>query len=131
MSAALDARYGRSPARSRRTRALVIAGIAVVAIAAVVWLFAAGPLAQGPAVQTEELGFRDVTDRSLTVVANVSAPVGAAVTCVVEADDATGAIVGWKTVELPASDRPTRQISVTLRTTATPVVGLINHCRLT
>ncbi|MBN9606372.1 MAG: DUF4307 domain-containing protein [Actinomycetales bacterium] len=131
MSASLDVRYGRTPARRRRTRLAVIGGLVLLVVATVVWLVTVGPLAGGPAVQTQDLGFRDVTDRGVTVRASVSAPPGSAMTCVFEADDATGAIVGWKSVELPPSDTVTRTLEVALRTTGTPVVGLINHCRLT
>ena len=77
------------------------------------------------------LGRHDFTPykgrRKVTVVGGGN--VGA--TCALEVENEAHAIVGWKVVEIDASDRFTRSFTDTVRTSQPSVTGLIYRCWLT
>lgn len=127
----LDARYGRTPERRLRGRVVAIAAAALGVALVGAWVAWAGILSPSDKLDWRDLGYEDITDRGLTVGFEVTAPVGAPVSCLVEAQDSTGAINGWKLVELPGSELGVTRYSEALRTTSEPVVGLINRCWLT
>lgn len=123
--AVLDDRYGRrgSP---RRRRAIWIAVIAVAAIVvgAFAWSTIANPANALKAVDT---GYR-IEERSVTLSFTLSAPAGTSVACALEAMDEEYGVVGWKVVELPASDSHVRTFTETVPTVAKAATGLVNAC---
>ncbi len=131
MSTAIDERYGRSPARRRRTRLLAIvagAGVLVVVVAWVVWAGLFGP---GASLGSRDLGYSLLGDDAVDVQYEVTTAAGSSVSCALQALNSTFAIVGWKIIALPPSEQGTRQFSETLRTSEPAVTGLIYRCWLT
>lgn len=127
----IEARYGRTPDRRRRTRLLAVvagAGVLVVVIAWVVWVGLFG--AQG-GLDTRDLGYVLDGPTSVQVRYEVSVDAGRTASCAVEALNSDFGIVGWKVVDLPASDRATREFRDTVTTSELAVTGLIYRCWLT
>lgn len=127
----LDARYGRTPARRTRARlfaAVAAAGVAVVVVAWVMW---AGLLGPSASLEAKDLGFQTLSDTSVEVRWQLTAPADAPVSCAVKAVSEKHAIVGWRVVEVEPSPQLTRNLSATLRTSEPAVGGLIYRCWLT
>lgn len=126
----LDARYGRTPARSRRIRLLAIAaavGVAVVVIAWVMWVGLLGPSAS---LETKDVGYVALSDDSAEVRWQLTAPADTEVSCALKAVSEKHAIVGWRVVEVPASSETTRILRATLRTSEPIVSGSVFRCWL-
>lgn len=127
----LDARYGRSPKAKRNNRVIVVTvAIAFVAVftAWLVW----GGLLEAPAqFEAKDTGFELVNDSTVTVRWQFNVPENTDARCAVQALNSTFAIVGWKVVDVPASDQRNRALSETIRTTEQAVSGLIYRCWLT
>jgi hypothetical protein len=130
-SAQLDARYGRSANRRKRDRILLLAGAAIFAIVLVAWVVWAGLDGSKPLIETEDIGYSVVDDHNVTVTFQVSVPVGTATSCAVEALNESFTVVGWKVIDLPASDQYTRSFTEDLRTSELATTGLIYRCWLT
>lgn len=130
MSTALDDRYGRGPTVRRRRR--LLGGLALVAAlgAAVAWVIWAGPLQPGGSLESRDLGYVILDDESVEVRFEVTTAPGNRVDCAIQALDERFGIVGWRIVELPASDQRTRTFTTTLVTTHEPVTGTIYRCWL-
>jgi len=126
----LDARYGRTPERSRRARLIAIGATVVGVILVGAWAVWAGVFSPGAALEAQTVGSEPLGDDEILVRFQLSATPGATVSCVVEAQSEKHAIVGWKLVELPPSDEYTRFFEERLHTSEPAVVGLISDCRL-
>jgi hypothetical protein len=127
----IEARYGRSPERRRRARLFGIVaavGVTAVVLSWVVWVGLLGPNAS---LGSRDLGYSLVGDDAVEVRYEVTVDAGNTVSCALQALNDTFAIVGWKVVEIPASDEGTRQFRETLRTSEPAVTGLIYRCWLT
>jgi hypothetical protein len=126
----LDARYGRTRGRCIRARVWAViagTGVLVVTLAWVVWVGLASPSAE---LETRDLGYT-LTKDTATATWELNSPVGKPVSCAVEALDEDKTIVGWKVVEVPASETRVRRLTETVRTSEPPVTGLIYRCWLT
>ena len=127
----LDARYGRSPKAKRNNRFIVVTvaiGFVAVFTAWLVW----GGLLEAPAqFEAKDTGFEIVDDSTVTVRWQFNVPENTDARCAVQALNSTFAIVGWKVVDVPASDQRNRALSETIRTTEQAVSGLIYRCWLT
>ena len=119
----LDARYG----RTRRRRLPGIIGI--VLAAALVGYLGWSNLSQSMnAVDSDDLGF-EVTDQyAVEVRFQISGVAGKDIACAIEALDEEFGVVGWKVVEIPASEEHTRAFSEQVRTVAEATTGLVNSC---
>lgn len=119
----LDERYG----RTRRRRLPWIIGIAVAAVlvGAFGWMIVAQAM---DSVDTDDLGFEVVDEHSVTVRFQITGGQGKDVACAVEALDEEFGIVGWKIVEIPASDEHLQQVSATVPTVSEATTGLVNSC---
>ena len=126
----LDERYGRTARDDLRTkRILIIAGVLFTLVfgAWVVWGGLSGTNAK---LEERELGYRELTETSITVTWEVSVEPGTEVSCAVQALNENFGIVGWRVLELGASDERTRVFSETLRTSEQAVTGLPYGCWL-
>ncbi|WP_341952630.1 DUF4307 domain-containing protein [Salinibacterium sp. TMP30] len=127
----LDARYGRSPKAKRNNRLIVVTvaiGFVAVFTAWLVW----GGLLEAPAqFEAKDTGFDLIDDSTVTVRWQFNVPENTDARCAVQALNSTFAIVGWKVVDVPASDLRNRALSETIRTTEQAVSGLIYRCWLT
>ena len=126
----LDARYGRTPDARRRVRFIAIGTAVLFAIAFTAWLVWGG-LGGAPAqLQARDVAHTIVDERSTEVTWNLSVDPGTPTRCAVQALDESFGIVGWKVVDVPASDEYTRQFTETVLTTERAVTGLIYRCWL-
>jgi hypothetical protein len=130
-SSDLDARYGRTPSATRRTRWVVAAsGVAFAAVFAT-WLVWGGLLEAPAQFEVRDTGHSIDSDAQVTVEWEFSAEPGTAARCAVQALNSTFGIVGWLVVDVPPSEQRTRQFSEAVRTTERAVTGLIYRCWLT
>ena len=129
-SAALDARYGRTAGGRRRERWIVIVAAVLFAAIFTAWVVWAGLDNGQGSLDSRDIGHRLVDDRTVSVTWEVSVSAGTEVTCALQAQNEAHGIVGWKIVDLPASDTYTRQFTETLRTAQRAVTGLIYRCWL-
>jgi len=128
---AIEARYGRTPQRRRRGRVLAIAAIVAVLAVVTSWVVWVGLLGPDASLGTRDLGYSLVGDDAVEVRYEVTADAGSTVSCALQALNSSFAIVGWKVVALPASEKGTRQFREPLRTSEPAVTGLIYRCWLT
>ena len=130
-SADLDARYGRSP-KTRRNNRLIVVTVAIGFVAVfTAWLVWGGLLEAPAQFEAKDTGYEIIEDSAVTVHWNFNVPENTDARCAVQALNSTFAIVGWKIVDVPASDQRNRALSETIRTTEEAVSGLIYRCWLT
>jgi len=121
----LDERYGRGRSPWRRGAAIAGMSIAVIAVVLFGWMIVSNSL---DAVNADTTGFEVVDAHSVEVTFQVSAPVGRAIACAVEAQDEEHGVVGWRVIELPASEAPVRAVREHLPTVALATTGLVDSC---
>lgn len=126
----LDERYGRTPAQERTTRRILVAGTITLALVLTAWIVWGGLSGTNATLETRELGYSEVTESSIIVRWEVTAPTGTEVRCALQALNGSFGIVGWSIVDLPASAERTRVFTQALRTSETPVTGLPYRCWL-
>ncbi|WP_426320345.1 DUF4307 domain-containing protein [Microbacterium sp. E-13] len=121
----LDERYGRRSSPARRW--IIAAGLVVVL--AVVGLFAWWTV-QGSlrSVDSDTTSFEVADEHSVTLGFQITAPPGSAVVCAIEAQDEEHGVVGWRVVEIPASDLHARAFREVIPTTALATTGFVNSC---
>ena len=127
----LDTRYGRTAERRVRTRVLAIGAAIAVAVVVVAWVFWAGLFSPSASLETKDVGFVELSDTSVEVKWQLTAPANSPVSCAVKAISEKHAVIGWKIVEVEPSERTTRSLSAVLRTSEKPNGGLIFRCWLT
>jgi uncharacterized protein DUF4307 len=129
---ALAERYGRTRAHRTRDRVLLIIAAVAFAVVLVAWVVWAGLDGQKPAVQATDTSHQLMNDeRAVEVSWTLSVPPGNETACAVQALDEDFTIVGWKIVEIPASDRHLRSFTETVRVAREANTGLISSCWLT
>ncbi|WP_152998209.1 DUF4307 domain-containing protein [Curtobacterium luteum] len=127
-AAALDDRYGRTPSRKRRGRMLAIVAAVAITVTFAVWAIWAGPGQTSHGLDTDDLGYKVLSDHATVVNSQVSVDPGTEAECAVQVLDRSYTIVGWKVVTIPASEQRSRTISTEVRTTTRGVTGLIHDC---
>lgn len=124
----LDERYGRR--RTPRGR-WAIGGLIVVgalAVGSLAWTTVAGSL---DSVDVDTTGFEVVDEHSVTLAFQVTAPAGRSIACALEAQDEEHGVVGWRIVEIEASDQHSRGFHESVPTTAPATTGFVNACWVT
>jgi hypothetical protein len=129
-AAELDDRYGRTPGSARRTRLIFIVAAGAFALVFGAWLIWAGLIGTGAQFQTRDTGYKNVTDNSIDVQFSLTVDAGTPMRCAVQALNSSFSIIGWKIVDIPASETRTRTLVETVRTSERPVTGLIHTCWL-
>jgi len=125
-AAALDERYGRSRQRGVDKRlGWGLAGAALLLGAAVV-LF--GGWQTSHTVESKVIHYEVQDPQTVLIEFQVSAPAGTPIACALEALSESYSTVGWKVVELPASEQRTRNLSETLATTYAATTGTVRSC---
>ncbi|MGX5696300.1 DUF4307 domain-containing protein [Agromyces soli] len=127
----LDERYGRTRRNRGRDRLLLVLGAVAVAVVLVAWVVWAGLDGAKPQVQATDLGHvLQPDERAVEVTWQLSVPAGNDTACIVKAYNEDFTVVGWKVVEIPASDKPIREFTETVRTAMTANTGLVDRCWL-
>ena len=122
----LDDRYG----RTRRRRLPWIIGIVLAVV--VVGYFSWSTITQSMnSVDADDLGFEVSDQYSVEVRFQVSGVAGKDIACAIEALDEEFGVVGWKVVEIPASEEHSRAITEQVKTVAEATTGLVNSCWVT
>lgn len=121
-------RYGiRMPSEShkRRVRWLAIFGVAVfTTLVGVFSLITYNPISH------KDVGYSVESEQRIWVEFEVTAPVGSAVRCDVQALNNQFAVVGFKTVKFAGGRQEVSKYSVSLNTTELAVTGLVDKCEL-
>jgi hypothetical protein len=124
----LDERYGRTRSPARRW---VIAGAVVLAVA-VVGLFGWFTVSDSlDAVDSDATGFEIVDEHSVVLSFQITAPPGRSVARAIEAQDEDHGVVGWRVVEIPASESHAHALREVIPTTAEATTGFVNSCWVT
>ncbi len=124
----LDARYGRTPSRSRRERLLGIGVLVAILLAATMWVWWVGTEQDSTQLQTRNIGMEIVDDATVEVVFEVSVEPGTVVECGIEALNTAYGIVGWVQLELPPAEAFTTTHVVEVRTSELATTGLVSEC---
>ncbi len=123
---ALDERYGRTSKRGiDRRLGWVIGSLAV--IGGLIFLFFGGWQTTSK-VETHDLHYEVIDDRSVTLDFEVTSQPGAPVACAIEALSTSFATVGWEVVELPIAEQRTRRFTSTLVTTYPATTATLRSC---
>ncbi|GGA60643.1 hypothetical protein GCM10011490_08530 [Pseudoclavibacter endophyticus] len=132
--ALLVARYGRGPRRApdRARRQWPIVSVAVVAVltAATVAFWGLGQAQQGAdsTIETRVTAFRVPADNLAEADLSISVQTGYDLACAIEVQNPQHLIVGWRIIELDASEQRTRPVTVQVRTTQPADTVLVNRC---
>ncbi|WP_166998068.1 DUF4307 domain-containing protein [Paramicrobacterium fandaimingii] len=126
----LDERYGNSRASRIRLRALMWSLGAFIVVVFGAWVLWAGLLAPAANVNAVDVAHTVVDEHTVDVTYQLTVDPGTAAMCALQAQDDQHSIVGWKIVEIPASDTRTRELTESVRTVDTAVTGLIYRCWL-
>lgn len=121
-------RYGRTPDTVKRQKLIGILGAIGVAVVLVVWIVWAGPIRSSSQFEARDLGFSLVDERNVVVQFEISVTPNTPMKCAIQALNAQYAIVGWRVVDIPPSSQRTRVFEQPLRTSETPVTGLLYRC---
>ena len=128
----LAARYGRTRTHRTRNRLIVIGAAVAFAVVLVAWVVWAGLDGQKPTVQATDTAHRLLNEeRAVEVSWTLSVPPGNETACIVQALDEDFTVVGWRVVEIPASEQHLRTFTETVRVARTANTGLISSCWLT
>jgi len=123
----LDARYGRRSAGARRAIVWSVAGAIVVA--AIAWFVWARPVETAPQAVWRDTGYTILDPASrISAEWELTVEPGLDARCAVYAMNQAFAIVGWRIVDVPASERRIRQLSEPILTSEAPVTGLVYRC---
>ncbi|MGO4343025.1 DUF4307 domain-containing protein [Pedococcus sp. 2YAF34] len=96
-----------------------------IGVGLAVWLGLANSLG---AITATDTGYKVLDDRSVRVEFDVHRPAGEAVTCRIQALDATFGVVGVTDVDVPASDERSVHKVVVVRTASRAVTGVVDSC---
>lgn len=127
---ALAARYGRGGGTRRRDRRLLWGAAAAFVVVFVAWVIWGGLDGDATSVKATDTAHSIVDARTVSVTYQLVAPVNTPAYCLIQALDTSFGVVGWKVYEVPASDRPLRSLTETVRTTGEATTGLIKNCWL-
>jgi hypothetical protein len=130
-NAALDARYGRTPQHRRRERIILIMGGVLVAAVFVAWVVWVGMDSGRENVGAQDVAHSIIDDSSVSITWQVSVTEGTAVSCALQAQNESHAIVGWKIIDIPPSTDFNNRYREVIRTSQRAVTGLIYRCWLT
>ena len=129
-SAALDARYGRTPNRRLWNRRGILTVAAAFVVVFGVWVVWGGFDGSASTLDVVDSAHTIVDDHTVSVTWQLTVTPGTAVRCAVQAQNEAHGIVGWKQLDIPASTLRSRSLTTTVNTTEQAVTGLIYRCWL-
>ena len=124
----LNARYGRTSNRRRRTIifAIIFGGAILIVFAA--WAIWVGLFQPTASIDFDSTGQSSVASNELKVNWQVSVKPGTVTECAIQALDTNFGIVGWKIVVLGPSALSSRRVSTVVRTAQPAVEGNVYQC---
>ena len=130
-SAAIQSRYGRTPARRVRDRRILwgLGGVFVLVLGA--WVLWTGLDGASTQIEARDIGHTIIDEHTVSVTFEVALPVNRTASCAVQALNESYSVVGWKIIDLPPSSLYNRSFTEVLRTTDLSNTGLIYQCWLT
>jgi hypothetical protein len=128
--ASLDARYGRTPQKRRRDLTIIWAAAAAFTVVLAAWVVWVAFDNTDDTVASRDIAHRVLDDRTVRISYDVSMTPGTSAQCALEVQNESHSIVGWKIVDIPASESYTQAFTDTVRTTQLGVTGLIYRCWL-
>ena len=126
----LDERYGRTSSRRQRDLAIIWAAAAAFAVILAAWVVWVAFDNTDDTVASRDIAHRVLDDSTVRISYEVTMEPGTSAQCALQVQSETHSIVGWKIVDIPASDRYTQAFTDTVRTTQLGVTGLIYRCWL-
>lgn len=126
----LQDRYGNTKTARRRGLVFAVSTAIVFVLAFALWVIWAGLDGTSDVFRAQDTAHTVIDEHSVEVRYDISAPPGTELTCALQALNGKFAIVGWKVVDIPASDALTRSFSDTIRTSELASTGLIYRCWL-
>ncbi|WP_430592441.1 DUF4307 domain-containing protein [Humidisolicoccus flavus] len=130
MSVDLDARYGRTRGRERRSKLIAFIFAGFVALVFIAWVVWAGLGGGEDEIQVRDIGFSVNDESHADIKFEISVQEGTPVTCAVQALNESFTIVGWKILEIEPSDRWTTVYNTSLITSERSTTGLVYRCWL-
>jgi 16S rRNA C1402 N4-methylase RsmH len=109
---------------------VLIAGVIVVAGALIGWLLWAALAAATPDTRSSLVSFRVVDDRQVQVRFEVTAERSSPATCTLQAQDATGEVVGVTRVAVPPGRSDRREVEAVIATRSRAANATVAGCRL-
>ncbi|BDZ44672.1 hypothetical protein GCM10025866_05810 [Naasia aerilata] len=94
------------------------------------WVVWAGLDGSAPTIDATDTGYDIVGDDQVAVRFSLNVDPGTPVRCAVQALDDHFEVVGWKVVDVPASEERVRSLTETIRTVSRANTGLISKCWL-
>lgn len=126
----LSARYGSREATGKRDKILLVVAALVLLACFVVWLVFFGPFAAKAGLSWDDTGNAKVDDRTAEISWTLTVEPGTETSCALQVQNEAHAIVGWKIIDIPASQERTRSFTEQVRTVQPGVTGLIYRCWL-
>ncbi|MHA6669083.1 DUF4307 domain-containing protein [Homoserinimonas sp. A447] len=126
----LDARYGRTRQKSRRDRTIAWVGAIAFVLVFTAWVVWVAFDGTGDTIGSRDIGHKVIDDRTVSISYDVSMPPGTSARCALQVQNESHNIVGWKVVDIAASDSYTQAFTDMVRTTQLGVTGLIYRCWL-
>ncbi len=127
----VDARYGRNPRATSRTRWIAIGTAVAFVIVFAAWVVWGGLFSPAASLETSDTGQVIVSTHEVDVTFELTVPIGMTSRCAVQALNQSYSIVGWKVFEVAASTVRTRSFTQAVRTTEAAVSGSVYRCWLT
>jgi hypothetical protein len=123
----LEERYG---APRRWSRLIIVVIVALLVTAGVAWVIWAGLDQSNPAVSAQVRTFEVQNAHQTDVTLVIDRSDGDAVRCSVYAQSEDHAVVGERTIEVPAGDPGTTTVPVTIETERRAVNGVLDSCEV-
>lgn len=127
-AAGLDARYGRTPGSRARLRAVLWSLGVFFVVVFTAWVIWGGLLVPSAQLESKDIAHSIIDDSQVEVTYQLTIDPGTESYCAIQAQDDQHSVIGWKIVEIPASDVRTRQFTDTVRTVDKAATGLIYRC---
>lgn len=127
----IDQRYGRTPERRRWNRRIAWTAAAAFVAVFAAWVVWGGLDSTTTSVDAVDTAHKVIDDRSVSITFQIAMTPGDSAACALQAQNEAHAVVGWKIIEVPESDRRSREITSVVNTTELAVTGLIYRCWLT
>lgn len=125
----LDARYGRTPDRRRRSRITAVVAGAALLLGGGAWAVWTGVGGAAGTLDVDTVAATVHDERSTSVRWLLTGRAGSALVCAIEARDTSGAVVGLVEQEVPATGRADRAGQTLVKTVRRASSGLIVSCR--